>query len=107
MLAPVGLAGFIGRQHLLYALSEGYALALEEGVVLLDDRLEGGLELVNADVHVPVDNRVPQVLPLVDPAGEGEPDLQVAELLVKPDLLDQSIDKLEGVLVASFLGFLG
>jgi len=60
--------------------------------VLLDDRFEGWLELLNADVHISTDDGVSQVLPLVDFAGEGEPYFQISELLVKPDLLDQSID---------------
>jgi hypothetical protein len=62
--------------------------------VLLDDRFEGRLEVMNADVHVSADNGVPQVLPLVHSAGEGEPYLQVAELLVKLYLLHESIDEL-------------
>jgi len=88
----MGLTSLIGQQHLLYTLDEGYALPFEERVVLLNGRFEGWPELLNANVHISADYGVSQVLPLVDFAGEGEPNFQVSELLVKPDLLDQSID---------------
>jgi hypothetical protein len=62
--------------------------------VLLDARLEGPLEVLQTDVHVPAHDLLPQTVPLALLVGEGEPDLEVTELLVQPDLLNQGLDHL-------------